>query len=239
MHASLLSPRWLAPLLLINLVPLARFVRGGPVGTDFLDVENSVAGPDNSLFTTDQWSDDSSPEADMFSSSTISSSLPDDDNDVLLAENPSCHADANLDQFPPYGKLRIRQACPVEKPITPPLALPSLDKLPGPGDGGDGGALSREDLEKTFGLPGTTAEEERVNQLCPAAETYTSTTPVCDSGATSDAQRIEGFASSTLYNIQYCSFDHASTHRANIRWLMVCIQISLPPAVIPGTYGAA
>lgn len=191
----------MAPLALINLVPLAHLVDGGPLNSDLWDPVAS--SPDlNVAPPADMWPADSSTD-DLFPWSGSSDPTPEYDNDIFLAANPSCHADADLTQFEPYSKLRAREACPVDKP-NPPLALPTLDNL----GNLEGGSVDVEDLNKLFQIipaPQTANPDNEDEDLtCPADKTYSSKTPVCDSGRLSDSHKLEGFPYSTLYNVQLC-----------------------------------
>lgn len=210
MHALRFLLGRIAPLALINLILLACLVDGGPVNGDLWDDLGTLSSSFDS--STDLWpTDSSSTDADFFPWPSSSDPTLEDDNDLFLASNPSCHADAETDltQFEPYSKLRAREACPAGagKP-TPPLALPSLDNLGNP----DEGNVNVGDLNHVFRIvpaPQTgTQEDEEDDVTCPADKTHGSKVPVCDSGKQLDSHTLQGFAYSTLYNVQLCQFCH-------------------------------
>ena len=196
----------IAILVLTNFIPLAHLVDGGPVNGDLWDLDTTSSLDVNwAPPAADLWSADSSTDTDLFPWPESLDSISEYDDDLLLAANPSCHADADLTQFEPYSKLRARESCPAGKP-TPPLALPSLEKLDGPDDGS--GSVGVGDLNSVFHIlpvPQTeTEDDETQNPTCPSDKTFTSKVPVCDSGKLTDSHTLAGFPYSTLYNVQLC-----------------------------------
>ena len=220
----LLLLRQLAPLALINLIPLAHFVCTGPVNTDLWDLGSSSTNYDLAL-GAEPWATDPSTDLDLFSLSESPDFNADDNNDLFLAANGPCRSDADLTQFEPYSKIRAREACPANKPV-PELTIPTLEHILEPEEGSTNegassdGTVNIENLERIFNLPETTTtDDEKINQLCPADRTFTSKVPVCDSGFSRDAESINGNPYSTLYNIQPCWFYltcHAAVNRARM-----------------------
>lgn len=203
----------IALLVLINSIPLAQFVDGGPVISDLWDLGTTSSLDADVGRAAGLWSADSSTDADLFTWPEFSDSTFEYDDDLLLAANPPCRADADLTQFEPYSKLRARKSCPAGKP-TPPLALPSLEQLGGPDDGSGSGSVGVGELNNIFNIlplsPAETEEDENLTPTCPSDRTFTSKIPVCDSGKMTDSHTLTGFAYSTLYNVQLCGSHHAA-----------------------------